>query len=87
MAWLASPRADRVSGQVLQVWGGEVVVYETPRRNFEAIHDGPWTFEALDAHLGLFFADQEPVVDGFGLNQFGATGRPEGADGVGEQSS
>ena len=67
VAWLASPRADRVSGQVLQIWGGEVVVYERPRRNFEATHDGPWTLEALDAHLEPFFADREPVVDGFGL--------------------
>ena len=67
VAWLASPLAERVSGQVLQVWGGEVTVYERPRRAFEATHEGDWTLEALEDHLGPFFADQEPVVDGFGL--------------------
>tara|TARA_B100001750_G_scaffold117611_1_gene93237 strand:- start:214 stop:504 length:291 start_codon:yes stop_codon:yes gene_type:complete len=67
VAWLASSRADRVSGQVLQVWGGEVVVYERPGRSFEATHDGPWSLEALDAHLGSFFADRKLVDDGFGL--------------------
>ena len=67
VAWLASPLADRVSGQMLQVWGGEVTVYERPRRAFEATHEGDWTLETLDDHLRPFFADKEPVVDGFGL--------------------
>ena len=67
VAWLASPLADRVSGQVLQVWGGEVVVYERPQRAFEATSSADWTLDALEAHLGPFFADLEPVVDGFGL--------------------
>ena len=67
VAWLASPMADRVSGQLLQIWGGEVVVYERPRRAFEASYDQSWTVEALNARLGPFFADKEPVADGFGL--------------------
>lgn len=67
VAWLVSPLAHRVSGQVLQVWGGEVVVYERPQRAFEVTSPADWTLDALEEHLGPFFADLEPVVDGFGL--------------------
>jgi 3-oxoacyl-[acyl-carrier protein] reductase len=67
VGWLASPYADRVSGELIQVWGKEVVVYETPRRAFEVVNDQAWSVEELEGRLGPFFADREPVVDGFGM--------------------
>ena len=67
VAWLASSSSERVSGNVLQIWGGELVVYEKPRRIFETSTDEAWSFEAIDSKLGPFFSDKEPITDGFGI--------------------
>ena len=67
VAWLASSSSERVSGNVLQIWGGELVVYEKPRRIFEASTNEAWSFEAIDSELGHFFSDKEPITDGFGI--------------------
>ncbi len=67
VAWLASSSSERVSGNVLQIWGGELVVYEKPRRIFETSTDEAWSFEARDSKLGPFFSDKEPITDGFGI--------------------
>jgi len=67
VAWLASSSSERVSGNVLQIWGGELVVYEKPRRIFEASTNEAWSFEAIDSELGPFFSDKEPITDGFGI--------------------
>jgi len=67
VAWLASSSSERVSGNVLQIWGGELVVYEKPRRIFEASANEAWSFEAIDSELGHFFSDKEPITDGFGI--------------------
>ena len=67
VAWLASSSSERVSGNVLQIWGGELVVYEKPRRIFEASTNEAWSFEAIDSELGPFFSDKEPIIDGFGI--------------------
>jgi len=67
VAWLASSSSERVSGNVLQIWGGELVVYEKPRRIFEASTNEALSFEAIDSELGPFFSDKEPITDGFGI--------------------
>ncbi len=67
VAWLASSSSESVSGNVLQIWGGELVVYEKPRRIFEASTNEAWSFEAIDSELGPFFSDKEPIIDGFGI--------------------
>jgi 3-oxoacyl-[acyl-carrier protein] reductase len=67
VAWLASSSSERVSGNVLQIWGGELVVYEKPRRIFETSTNEAWSFEAIDLELGSFFSDKEPITDGFGI--------------------
>ena len=67
VAWLASSSSERVSGNLLQIWGGELVVYEKPRRIFEASTNEAWSFEAIDSELGPFFSDKEPITDGFGI--------------------
>lgn len=65
VAWLASPLAAHVSGQVIQVWGKHVRVYERPRPALDHENDAEWTVEGLEKVLGPFFAGKKPVDDGF----------------------
>jgi len=59
VAYLASPVADRISGQVFVVYGGMVALLAPP--TVEARFDHPqWTPEALDTTLGAYFADRDP---------------------------
>ena len=67
MAWLASSNSESVSGNVLQIWGGELVVYDKPRRIFETSTYEAFAFEIFDSELALFISDKEPIVDGFGI--------------------
>ncbi len=67
VAWLSSSSYESVSGNFLQIWGGELVVYEKPRRIFEASTNEAWSFKAIDSELGPFFSDKEPIIDGFGI--------------------
>jgi len=66
VAYLASPAADRVSGQVFVAYAGMVALLAAPQvdRRFDA-PDGIWTPDALAAELGPVFAKREPVTDGF----------------------
>jgi 3-oxoacyl-[acyl-carrier protein] reductase len=63
VAWLASPAAERVTGQVFVVYGGMVAVVAAPvvEQRFDA-SDSVWTAADLDAQLGGFFADRDPSV-------------------------
>jgi 3-oxoacyl-[acyl-carrier protein] reductase len=65
VAWLASPLAAHVSGQVIQAWGKHVRVYERPRPALDHENDAEWTVEGLEKVLGPFFAGKKPVEDGF----------------------
>ena len=67
MAWLASSNSESVSGNVLQIWGGELVVYEKPQRIFETSTNEAWSFKTIDSELTPFFSDKEPIIDGFGI--------------------
>ena len=67
VAWLASSNSESVSGNVLQIWGGELVVYEKPQRIFETSTNEAWSFETIDSELAPFFSDKEPIIDGFGI--------------------
>jgi 3-oxoacyl-[acyl-carrier protein] reductase len=59
VAYLASPAADAISGQVFVVYGGMVALLAPP--TVEQRFDNPqWTSESLDAALGGYFADREP---------------------------
>ncbi len=59
VAYLASPAADKISGQVFVVYGGMVALLAPP--TVEARFDHPqWTYEALDTALGAYFADRDP---------------------------
>jgi NAD(P)-dependent dehydrogenase (short-subunit alcohol dehydrogenase family) len=59
VAYLASPAAEKISGQVFVVYGGMVALLAPP--TVEARFDDPrWTSESLDATLGTYFADRDP---------------------------
>jgi len=59
VAYLASPAASAISGQVFVVYGGMVALLAPPtvERRFD---DPQWTPESLDIALGGYFADREP---------------------------
>src|SRR3954453_23088506 len=63
VAYLASPAAARISGQVFVVYGGMVAVLAAPvvERRFDTEADA-WSPEELDRTLGGFFADRDPEV-------------------------
>ena len=64
--YLASPEAERVSGQVFIVWGKQVRVVGRPDANAASFdNDEPWTVAGLHAHLGPYFEKLEPVTDGY----------------------
>lgn len=63
VAYLASPAADRISGQVFLVYGGMVGLMAAPTldRRFDTEGEA-WTTEELDRTLGNFFAERDPDV-------------------------
>jgi len=63
VAYLASPAAERITGQVFVVYGGMVAVVAAPvvAQRFDAAGD-LWTGEDLDKQLGGFFVDRDPSV-------------------------
>ncbi len=63
VAYLASPAAARISGQVFVVYGGMVAVLAAPvvERRFDTEAD-VWSIDELDRTLGDFFAGRDPEV-------------------------
>lgn len=61
VAYLASPAAEAISGQVFVVYGGMVALLAAPtvERRFDAA-GGAWTLDDLDAQLGGYFAGRDP---------------------------
>ncbi|WP_214400947.1 3-oxoacyl-ACP reductase [Pseudonocardia lacus] len=61
VAYLASPAAGSISGQVFVVHSGVVALLAPPtvERRFDATGD-LWTAADLDAQVGAFFADRDP---------------------------
>jgi 3-oxoacyl-[acyl-carrier protein] reductase len=67
VAWIASPHAANVSGNLIQMWGKHVRVYAAPKPALDHEHDVPWTVDEVQKALGPFFANRKPVDDSFAL--------------------
>lgn len=63
VAYLASPAAERISGQVFVVYGGMVALMAAPvvERRFDTAGE-VWSADELDQALGGFFADRDPEI-------------------------
>jgi NAD(P)-dependent dehydrogenase (short-subunit alcohol dehydrogenase family) len=63
VAYLASPAAERISGQVFVVHGGMVALVAAPvvEQRFDATA-ATWDLKDLDAQVGGYFADRDPAV-------------------------
>jgi 3-oxoacyl-[acyl-carrier protein] reductase len=65
--YLASPRAERISGHVFIVWGKQVKVMTRPEAGASFDSDSPWTVDGLHEHLSPHFEKLEPVTDGYSV--------------------
>jgi 3-oxoacyl-[acyl-carrier protein] reductase len=65
VAYLASPGAEQVSGQVFVVWGRQISVLAGPSVDRQFSVDDHWTPEQVDAQLRPFYAERKPIRDGF----------------------
>lgn len=63
VAYLASPAADTVNGQVFVVYGPMVALMAAPvvERRFDSA-DGQWSAKGLAAELGEYFDDRDPAT-------------------------
>lgn len=65
VAYLASPAASRITGQVFVVYGGMIALIAAPQveQRFDLSLDSAlWDHDQLDADLGAYFADRDPAV-------------------------
>lgn len=62
VAYLASPAAESISGQVFVVYGGMVALMAPPRveQRFDSQPSQPWTLAELDGTLGKYFEHRDP---------------------------
>jgi len=65
IGYLASPRAERISGYVFIVWNREVKVVGRPTIEQVFESDDRWTADSLHDALGPWFEKREPVTDGY----------------------
>jgi 3-oxoacyl-[acyl-carrier protein] reductase len=65
VGWLASPLAERVSGQVFVIWGKHITLVTRPGTDTRFESTDVWDVEGVQAQLGPHFEKLEPVVDGF----------------------
>ena len=63
VAYLASPAAARINGQVFVVYGGMVALLAAPvvEQRFDAA-GATWDLADLDKQVGSFFADRDPAI-------------------------
>ncbi len=79
VAYLASPAADQITGQVFVVYGGMVALLAAPvvEQRFDAQGD-TWDLHDLDKQVGSYFADRDPA-NGFAADSImNIAGQPLG---------
>ncbi|MFQ5514556.1 MAG: SDR family NAD(P)-dependent oxidoreductase [Myxococcota bacterium] len=69
-AYLASPLAERISGQLFIVYGTQVTVVGRPTLDTRFESTESWTAASLHEQLGPHFEKLEPVKDGFAVPAF-----------------
>jgi len=65
IAYLASPEAARISGQVFVMYGEMLLVLGPPEVNARFDSDEPWTTQNIASTLTPFYEKREPVTQGF----------------------
>lgn len=65
IGYLASPRAERISGHVFIIWNKEVKIVSRPGIEATFNSEERWTTDDLHGALGPHFEKREPVVDGY----------------------
>jgi 3-oxoacyl-[acyl-carrier protein] reductase len=65
IGYLASPRAERISGYVFIIWNREVKIVSRPGIDAVFSNEERWTTDDLHKALGPHFEKREPVVDGY----------------------
>ena len=65
VAYLASPAAEKVSGQVFVVWGRQISVLAGPTVDREFEVEDRWTPENVDGALTPFYAPRDFLRQGF----------------------
>jgi 3-oxoacyl-[acyl-carrier protein] reductase len=66
-SYLASPKAERISGHVFIVWGKQVTLMGRPQTAASFESEEVWSLGNLHEHLGPHFEKLEPVKDGYAL--------------------
>ncbi|MEE8476308.1 MAG: SDR family NAD(P)-dependent oxidoreductase [Myxococcota bacterium] len=67
VGYLASPKAERISGYVFIIWNKEVKVVSGPGIDAAFESDARWDVDSLHKALGPHFEKLEPVVDGYAV--------------------
>jgi 3-oxoacyl-[acyl-carrier protein] reductase len=67
VGYLASPRAERISGHLFIIWNKEVKVLSRPGVEAAFQSEERWTPDSLHQQLGPFFEKKEPVTDGYSV--------------------
>jgi 3-oxoacyl-[acyl-carrier protein] reductase len=65
VGYLASPRAERISGYVFIIWNKEVKIVSRPGIDAAFQSEERWNLESLHQALGPHFEKLEPVKDGY----------------------
>ncbi len=68
VGYLASPKAERISGYVFIIWNKEVKIVSGPGIDAAFKNDERWDLDSLHMALGPHFEKLEPVKDGYALS-------------------
>ena len=81
VAFLATPAAEKISGQVFIVYGGDVQVVAGPTIDEVFSTQGRWTVDGLADAMTPWYDKRQPILDGFVIRM-----TPQGQEGLGAKS-